>query len=124
MFTQNPQYETFQTSADLSACAGLAVKVSSAANFFVELAGAGEGDGVLTNKPKAGEGAQVAVGGVEEGVAGATIYPNQPITAAASGFLIPATSGQKCFGTARTGAASGMLVSVKLGKFYLPNSII
>lgn len=127
MYALDEKTESFIASGDLSGMLGRVVQAhGSGSNFIVEGATAGFGFGVLANAPKDKEEASVVTEGITMVRVGAAVNVDDPLTSAASGWAITATvaaAHQRCFGTARTNAASGMLVAVKLEKFYLPNSV-
>lgn len=126
MFTVDEKTESFIASGDLSLCLGRVVQLITNADFKVGLSGANLGYGVLLNAPKDGEEAAVVIEGITMVRVGAAVQAGNQLTSAASGWAIAAavTAGkQSVFGTALTGAASGMLAPVKVERFYLPNSI-
>ena len=125
MFTIDEQTESFVASGDLSLCSGRVVTALNA-NFKVGIATGNDGMGVLLNAPKDGEPASVVTGGITMVRVGAAVNANDAATCANSGWALAGavTAGkQRCFGTFRTSAASGMLAAVKMEKFYFPNSV-
>lgn len=100
-----------QAAADLSALQYHLVKLSAkdAVNLAI-LAVDSALMGVLQNKPKSGEFATVAYGGISKVVAGAAITVNTPLTTSTSGRAITVTSlasGQEMvFGRALTAAGA------------------
>lgn len=127
MYTLDERTESFIASGDLSQMLGRVVQAhGSGANFIVEAALANTGFGVLANAPRDKEEASVVTDGITMVRVGAAVNVDDPLTSAASGWAVTAlvsAAHQRCFGTARTNAASGMLAAVRLEKFYLPNSV-
>jgi len=80
-------------------------------NGRAALAGAGEGDGFLQNKPKQYEAASVRRVGISKVVCGGTIATAAPITSDANGKAATATSGQRYCGIALEAGASGRVIS-------------
>jgi hypothetical protein len=84
------------------------------------LAAAGQGYGILQNQPRSGEAATVAVEGQTRARAGGAITAGAFVTAAATGYLVAVASGaasNHILGRARSGAASGSIFTMELGKF-------
>lgn len=125
-FEISAETESYVATGDLTGLLNRVVQRISNAAYKVGAAGANEGFGVLVNAPNDGENAAVAESGTAMVRVGAAVQAHDRLTSAASGWAIVAavTAGkQHVFGVAQTGAASGMLVPVKLKEFYLPNSI-
>jgi hypothetical protein len=74
----------------------LAVKQSTAADRTVLLANAANTDvyGILQNKPKQGEAADVCYSGISKAVFGGTVTAKDFLTTDSSGRLVTATTGQ------------------------------
>lgn len=127
MFTENERMESFTASGDLSGCLGRIVQLITNANLIVGIDTSGNaGYGVLANAPKDKEPASVVIEGITMVRVGAAVQAGNTCTSAASGWGIAGavTAGkQRVIGTFLTGAASGMLASIKMERFYLPNSI-
>src|SRR5687767_15966439 len=66
--------------------------------------------GLLYNKPKSGEDAQVLYSGHGKGVAGAAVTAGARVKVTTSGYLIAVSSGDGAVGKALTAAASGATV--------------
>lgn len=126
MYTEGEVVLTLVSSGDNRTCINRVVALL-AANFKCDLAGANVGYGVLLNQPNAGEHAAVVVEGVTlVKVGSGGVVAGDDLSNAASGWATKAavTAGlQHVFGRALTTAASGMLASAKLERFYYPNSI-
>ena len=87
-------------------------KVVDAAGALAGNTGTG-GLGILQNKPKAGETAAVAVGGVSKAIAGATIAVGDKLTnETTTGHVIPATSTNRVIGIALTAGNDTEIVSM------------
>jgi len=114
--------ESFVAGADLSALMHRVVDLSGG-NSVIDVAGAGGGYGVLQNKPRLGEHATVAAGGISLVRVGAAVNAGSLATSAASGWAVQVsvTTGtvSKAFGIFMTSAASGMLASVKIDRTFL-----
>ena len=72
--------------------------------------------GVLLNKPKSGEHAQVGYSGYLKAYAGGTVTGGGAVKVTTSGFLVAVASGDGAVGKALAAADSGSLVSF-LGNF-------
>jgi len=105
--------------ADLSAKQYRFVKLDSAGKWALASAQGEFCQGVLQNKPKAGEPADVLLisgGGVTKIVAGAAISAGGVVTTQADGDGDPATSGDEVLGVALEAASgAGEIISVALG---------
>lgn len=126
MFTLDEKTEARVASGDLSLLLNRVVQEHVGVFNIVEAATAGFGVGVLANAPKDGEQASVVYDGITMVRVGAAVNYGDAATSAASGWAITGAvtaAKQRCFGTFRSNAASGMLAAVKLEKFYLPNSV-
>lgn len=123
MYHANLDIRPYTASGDLSACYLRAVS-QLAADFKVDIAGAGGGIGILVNKPKSGEGASVAVGGECEVRAGVALTAGDFVTSAASGWIIPVSSStnQSQLGQVKVGCASGMIGVVNLNPVKAPTA--
>lgn len=110
--------ESFVASGDLSLLQHRIVSVIGP--FKVGVSGVGDGYGILQNKPRDAEHAQVGTEGVSMVRVGAAVNAGSLATSAASGWAVQTapTSGtsQKVIGTFLTSAASGMLASVKIDR--------
>lgn len=63
--------------------------------------------GLLQNKPKNGEDAQIAIAGVMKGVAGGALTAGTRVKITTSGYLASCSSGDGAVGKVITAAASG-----------------
>lgn len=126
MYTEDAKIMSFVASGDLSSCLNRVVSLL-AVNFKVGLGTANTGFGILNNAPKAGEHASVVYQGVTFGHVGSGgVTAGDLLSNAGSGWLTKAavTAGlQHVCATAITTAASGMLASVLVERFYFPNSV-
>lgn len=126
MYTNDEKILSFVSSGDLRSCINRVVSLL-AVNFIVGLGTANTGYGVLQNQPNNGEHASVVVGGITMvHVGSGGVVAGDLLSNAGSGWATKAavTAGlQHVFATAFTTAASGMLASVNVERFYLPNSV-
>jgi hypothetical protein len=122
MFEYNqPQAMSFIASTDMDTAINRVVEFSGLDK--ITMAAAGEGIGVLGNKPKAGEHAKVLVGGVVMARVGAASTVGSYAIAAASGWAIPtvitSVANAVILGKFLTSTASGMLAALWLNPFRL-----
>lgn len=102
--------QTLKAAADYSAASnhGKMVKIDTAADdqaVLISTLGA-RADGVLMNKPKAGEAAEVVVGGFAKALCGAAVASaGLELTPDATGRLIAAASGHFVIGISRNSTA-------------------
>lgn len=126
MFHNEVHDVSMVASEDLNAggSVGLAVELVAGQNFKIAYAQAGKGYGVLQNRPKAGEHASVAIGGVPQVRVGKAVAAGDFLMVANSGFFInvASTTSARIMGRAITGAASGMLASMGFEKFFGPTA--
>lgn len=83
--TAQKRLGTQEAAVDHSANQFKVVTIDSAGK--IALAGLGEGDGLLANKPKLGQAAEVITGGPAKGLAGAAIAAGVYVTSDANGKL-------------------------------------
>lgn len=103
---QAGRIRSFIAAADLSSDKYKVVKLATNAEE-VELAGAGEGLGILMNSPKEGETAEVAMlGGGSQVHSGAAYAKGAELAADASGKLVAASSGNIVLGIALEAATA------------------
>lgn len=116
MYHNDQNLRSFIASGDMSGAPNRVVDQISNAEFKITFAGAGEGIGVLINKPKHGEHASVAISGEVQVRVGVAVQAGQAAMGAASGWVInvASTTVYKTLGKFRTGAASGMLATLEL----------
>lgn len=95
--------ESFEASADLTDAQYRIVKLHTVVGQ-IALAGAGEGIGVLQNKPNIGEAAQVRIFGLSRvKTKGSNGEPGQRLASDATGFgVVAAGAGQLTLGQTRT----------------------
>jgi predicted carbohydrate-binding protein with CBM5 and CBM33 domain len=126
MYTEDAKIMSFVASGDMRTCLNRVVSLL-AVNFKVGLGAANTGYGILNNQPNDAEHASVVVAGVTMGHVGSGgVVAGDLLSNAGSGWLTKAavTAGlQHVVATAITTAASGMLASVNVERFYLPNSV-
>lgn len=121
-------YKTFAAiaSIDLNAAGavGLGVDFVPATPFKVTWAAAGQGYGVLMNKPKAGESAELVTEGEVEVRVGLAVVAGSYAMCAASGWFIGtnSTTAQHIMGRFITSAASGMLATLDVRPFNGPTA--
>lgn len=122
MFNVGGEYRSFTSSGDLSACYLRAVDQLANADFKIDIAGAGGGMGILVNKPKSGEQAQVCIEGEQQVRAGLALQAGQLVTSAQSGWVVnvSSTTTQKTLGRVVVGCASGMIGVVELNPITAP----
>jgi len=120
-FSNRVKSESFVASGDISGAQFHIVSIVG--EFVVDASVANGGDGVLQNKPQAGEHATVAMEGITKVVAGAAVSVGDLITSAASGFAAVVASGnaadKKVVGKALTAAASGSVFSMEIDRFVI-----
>lgn len=94
----------------------LATKVSTAADYTIlgQRSANARVYGVLQNKPKSGEAADVGYDGVSKAVYGGTVTRGDYLTTDSSGRLVTATTGQLACGVARVSGVIGDIGSVAL----------
>jgi hypothetical protein len=80
--------------------------------------------GVLVNNPASGQAATVAVGGLVEIEAGATIAPGDLLATTAAGKAAVATNGQVILGEALSGGGDGAIVSMLFQPMAYSGSIV
>lgn len=111
----------FTAAIDLSTSQFKIVELFTTAHQ-VTISPANAGYGVLLNKPRSGEMAQVARSGRVKAVAGDTVTVKDYIVSAASGFATTCASGtaniKKIIGRALTSAASGSVFDIDLDEKY------
>lgn len=124
-YHNNLECETYKSNTDLSARQFHIVDIGSAAGLCGPSL-AGQGYGVLQNKPKADEAATVAVAGHSRVRAGEALSVGQYITSAASGWASAvgsaATTNAKVLGRVVVGAASGSIAVVAIDRTLIINS--
>ncbi len=121
----SPVIVTFTAGADLSNAQWRFVKMGTADGTVVQADANSRVIGVLTNKPKLGEPAAVAVAGVVKVEAGGAITRGQLVGANAAGQAIPATAPgatwggaiEHVAGIALENATAGQLVEILLSQF-------
>jgi hypothetical protein len=126
MYHNSVRNISFVASEDLNAdySIGKAVDLITNSNLKVAFAQAGGGFGVLQNQPKAGEHATVAVDGEVQVRTGLAVQAGQYAAVANSGFFInvASTTAISVMGRYLTGAASGMLATLRIDKFRGPTA--
>jgi hypothetical protein len=87
-----------------------------------ELSGAAAASmiGILQNKPKQYEAAEVRNLGLSKAVCGDTIACGAKVTADANGAIVTATAGQKYCGTAQEAGADGRVITILMEHGYMP----
>ncbi len=109
------QPQSLPAAADLSASQYCGVVINSSG--LLALAGAGDCDGVLQNKPAAaGRAANYCIGGRTKVKAGGTINPGDEVTTDSTGRFVAAGSGEITCGVCVEGATVGLIGSVIFGK--------
>lgn len=98
-------YISAKAASDLSAKQYFIVKIT--ADDEIDLAGAGEGIGVLTDEPAAGKYGTVQVQGITKVVAGGAISAGDAITSDGNGNAVAATASTS---NTSTGAITGSMV--------------
>lgn len=93
----------------------LAVKQSTAADRTVLMTGANvDVYGILQNKPKSGEAADVCISGISKAVYGATVVAGAFLTSDASSRLVTATTGQLACAKAISAGVVGDVQTVEV----------
>lgn len=100
--------------ADLSAAQFKAVVIDSAGKVALPGVAGAVVDGVLQDKPLAGQSASVCVSGVSKIEAGATVAPGDLVAIDATNRAVTAVATNHAFGRALTGGDIGTLISVLL----------
>lgn len=123
MYSISQKNESYVALSDLSSCINRIVQQSG--DFAVDIGQAGVGFGVLVNEPRVNEHAAVATDGVVMVRAGEAITAPCYITSAASGWgvVVTSQSNNEVIGRCEKGCNSGMLMAVRLGVHYRPNSV-
>jgi len=109
---RNSQVIPARANADLSSSQYRIVSIAANSSVDVATASTGVVTGIVQNKPVAGEGARVCIGGVSKLEAGAAITAGSLIVAVAGGrgSMKALTAGDSYIGVALTGAdGSGSL---------------
>ena len=114
--------ESFVAGADLSAKQFYVVKLDSAADGQVVLAGDGEGIGILQDHNKVGQEATVRLLGMSKGISGSALVNGDELASDADGKLVAAASGELVIGHSNTTtAAEDEFVEVLLTGIYEKN---
>ena len=114
--------ESFVAGEDLSAKQFYVVKLDTTADGQVDLAGAGEGLGILQDHNKKDQEATVRILGMSKGVAGAALANGDEVTADAAGKVVAAAAGNIVIGwTNTTVAAADQIVELLLTGSYQKN---
>lgn len=120
MYNSDVEYRSFITSNDLSSCIWHAVDLVG--DNTIGLGAANGGMGILANKPRNAEQAQVAVKGQVQVRAGLAISAGGYVTSAGSGWVITVSSTTTAsqLGRVVVGCASGMIGVVELNPVKAP----
>lgn len=120
MYNSDVEYRSFITSNDLSACIFHAVDLVG--DNTIGLGAAQGGMGILCNKPRNAEQAQVAVKGQVQVRAGLAISAGGYVTSTTSGWVITVSSTTTAaqLGRVVVGCASGMIGVIELNPVKAP----
>lgn len=104
---------TFPANTDLSTKQYYFMVINSSGNLAV--AGAGNAQGVLQNKPAAaGRAGTLGIEGATKIFCGGTINPGDEVTSDASGKCVAAGSGERVLGICREAGTNGLIASILL----------